>query len=180
MANDYSMGDLLDFLSHAGDRGLMPAATAQALAVAVRNVFSVLGDDEQEDLRTLDLDATIRRFNNKRARDFNPASLTEYGRRVRRAVDLYNQWKENPADFSVRTRAAPATAKKDRAQQAEAPTSSSYVSPDVPAAPTRSGGYQSSFPVRPGRVVTLSNIPEDLTAAEAEKLAQFVRMLAVH
>ena len=46
MANSYSADDLLEFLDHAGDKGLMPAATAQALAVATRNVMGILAEDE--------------------------------------------------------------------------------------------------------------------------------------
>lgn len=186
MANEYSVADLLDFLSHAGDRGLMPAATAQALAVAVRNVFGVLDSGEQEDLREIDLDATINRFTNKRAKDFNPTSLKEYARRVRRAVDLYTKWRHNPADFSIKTR-PPNSGKKSRGGKKEnidpnTPTSrgvgpaTTDASIPVQSAP---GGYQSAFPVRPGRVVTLLNVPEDLTSAEAGRLAQFVQMLAV-
>ena len=45
MANGYSADDLLEFLDHAGDKGLMPAATAQALAVATRNVLAIHSDD---------------------------------------------------------------------------------------------------------------------------------------
>lgn len=41
-----------------------------------------------------------------------------------------------------------------------------------------SDAYQTAFPVRPGHVVTVSNIPLDLSAAEAERLAQFIRLLA--
>lgn len=41
------------------------------------------------------------------------------------------------------------------------------------------GTYRSSVPVRPGLVVTLVNIPNDLTSAEAERIAGFVRMLAL-
>ena len=53
----------------------MPAATARALGVATRNVFAVLTDQEKADLGNQELDAVIKRFNNKRARDFNPSSL---------------------------------------------------------------------------------------------------------
>jgi hypothetical protein len=44
--------------------------------------------------------------------------------------------------------------------------------------PRNPGGYQTAFPVRPGQIVTISNIPDDLTRAEAERLAQFIQMLA--
>lgn len=175
MTINYTLEDLLDFLNHAGDKGLMPAASAQALSVAARNVFGVLEVDEQKNLENLDLDAIVRRFNNKRAKDFSPNSLKEYGRRVRKAVELYLQWKNDPADFSVKTRAPRKSRKENQGDSYEPDVS--VLSTSILA--TRPGAYQSSFPVGPGRVVTLSNVPEDLTSAEAEKLAQFVRMLAV-
>ena len=97
MANSYSADDLLEFLDHAGDKGLMPAATAQALAVATRNVVGILTENEKADLSQLDIDAAIKRFTNKRAKDFNPSSLKEYGRRIRRAVELFLAWREGSA-----------------------------------------------------------------------------------
>lgn len=177
MTNDYTMEDLLDFLTHSGDRGFVPAATAQALAVASRNVLGILEESEKKNIGALDLNAVIKRFNNKRAKDFSPASLNEYGRRVHRAIELYEQWKENPADFSVKTR-APRRQKKD--SQTDRPvhnldTSNGDIQPSV----SLKGTFQSSFPVGTGRIITVSNIPDDFTSTEAEKLAQFVRMLAV-
>jgi hypothetical protein len=188
MQNGHSVEDLLDFLSHAGERGLMPAATAQALAVATRNVFSVLDGAERSNLPLDDLDGVIKRFNNKRARDFNPGSLKEYGRRVRRAVDMYQQWKTDPANFTVKTRSTSTSKKKDRANGRTAtlthPGSSTETaepapSPtSAPSIPGASAGYQTAFPVRPGHVVTVANLPLDLSSAEAERLAQFIRLLA--
>ena len=176
MTNDYSVDDLLDFLNHAGDRGLMPTASARALAVATRNVFGVLEEDEQKNIGKLDLDAVIKRFNNKRARDFNPGSLKEYARRVRKAIELFEEWKSNPADFSVKTRTSRRSKSEPSSEKISRPTNSF---PETQASTGQSGTYQSSFPIRAGRVITLLNVPEDLTSAEAEKLAQFVKMLAV-
>lgn len=173
------MDDLLEFLDHASDRGLMPAATAQALAVASRNVLGVLSEKEQEDLSQHDIASVIKRFNNKRAKDFNPSSLKEYGRRVSRAIDLFVQWREDPANFAVKTRATSSARKKERSEGAAATTGTSDGVYDVVTGPPRGGAYQSAIPVRPGLVVTLHNIPPDLTKAEAERLANFVRMLAV-
>jgi hypothetical protein len=177
MANAYSSDDLLDFLDHAGDRGLMPAATAQALAVATRNVLGVLSDQERKDLSTQDIDGVIKRFTNKRAKDFNPSSLKEYGRRVHRAVELFLQWREDPANFAVKTRSTPTTRKKDKSKSQAAGSSDSNDFSDD--APSRPGSYNSSVPVRPGVVVTFANVPHDLTKVEAERLASFVRMLAI-
>jgi hypothetical protein len=179
MPNGPSVEDLIEFLSHAGDRGLMPAATAQALAVATRNVFSVLDDAERASLPLEDIDGVIRRFTNKRAKDFNPASLKEYGRRVKRAIDLYQRWREDPANFSVKTRAT-SVGKKRGANGKQAETLFAKPLPDDVDLPlmARTTGYQTAFPVRAGQVVTVSNIPHDLSSAEAERLAQFIRMLA--
>jgi len=180
MANPYSMGDLLDFLTHAGDRGLMPAATANALAVAVRNVLVVLDDNERKDLSRMDLVDVVKRFTNKRARDFTPSSLKEYGRRVQRAVALYTQWRGDPGNFAVKTRATKIAGPKSRNKVADSnPRAHPPEEFDAPLRATAGGGYSSSVPIRTDWVVTMTNIPPDLTAAEAERLGKFIRMLAV-
>lgn len=187
MENVYSLEDLLDFLSHAGERGLMPTASAQALAVATRNVFQVLDDNERASLPLDDLDAIVRRFTNKRAKDFNPKSLKEYGRRVHRAVDLFLQWKLDPANFAVKTRATSPARKRERANGSQLELPSPTFIPDdrpqgeLPVAasyPVSANGFQTAFPIRPGQVVTICNLPLDLSTAEVERLAQFIKLLA--
>lgn len=177
MANAYSVDDLLEFLDHAGDKGLMPVATAQALAVATRNVVGVLSDDERADLSQLELDAIIKRFTNKRAKDFNPTSLKEYGRRIKRAVELFLAWREDPANFAIKTRATSAPRKKEKASGNGDPATKEASLDQIPD--ENAGTYRSSVPIRPGLVVTLVNLPNDLTSAEAERIAGFVRLLAL-
>lgn len=190
MSNDYSADALLNFLDHASDKGLMPAATAQALAVACRNLIPMLGDGERADVRTADLDAVIKRFTNKRAHDFSPGSLRDYGNRLKRAVGLFVSWRDDPSSFTVKTRATRGATKAKRTSAAPtkavahegtgappATTTGSASAHHVP--PSQPGSYSTSFPVRAGFVVTLTNVPNDLTAAEAERLAGFVKMLGV-
>ncbi len=183
MTNKYSLEDLLDFLSHTANKGMMPAATSRALAVATRNVFGILDGEEQSNIGALDLNAVIKRFNIKRAKDFNSASLKEYGRRVQRAVELYEQWNENPAEFSVKTRTTGTRPKSGKATQNnvnnDASPTNIVATTAAQVSSSHHGTYESSFPVGAGRVITVSNIPKDLTSSEAEKLAQFVRMLAI-
>lgn len=177
MPNAYSMDDLLDFLNVAAKRGLMPTATAQSLAVAARNVLGVLTDDERKDLAQVDLDTVIKRFTNKRAKDFNPSSLKVYDQRTRRAVDLFLDWRADPANFSVKTRAPRRGAKRRNGTPDDVPATTDAHTAAAPA--LVDGTYRTSVPVRPGVVVTLSNIPSDLTDAEADRLASFIKMLAV-
>lgn len=186
MSNEYSADALLNFLDHAADKGMMPAATAQALAVACRSMTPMLSDGERADLRGADLDAVIQRFTNKRAHDFSPGSLRDYGNRLKRAVGLFVAWRNDPASFTVKTRATKGATKPKRPATAPTqagPASADPVAPGAtvapPVAPMQPGSYSTSFPVRPGCVVTLTNVPGDLTSAEAERLAGFVKVLGV-
>ena len=179
MNNTYSLEALLGFLHHASQRGLMPTATATALTVAARSVLDVLDAKEKNDLRTADLERAIKRFNAKRGNDFNPASLKEYGQRTRRAVEHFLRWQDDPANFSVKTRV---TKKQMREQGAEQKVNALLEGIQARREGERTGSgrsYDTSVPIRPGIVVELCNIPYDLTNAEAERLAQFVRMLVV-
>lgn len=178
MAEGYSVGDLLSFLEHAADRGLLPIATSRALAVAARNVLGMLDETEAKDVRKLDLTEVARRFSTKRAREFSPDTLKEYDRRVRRSVSMFTSWRDDPANFKAKTRAT-SPRKKVRSNQGPAPVSGEALSEDPVIGSTGGSGYGTAVPLRPGHVVTISNIPEDLTSVEAERLAQFVRMLVI-
>lgn len=183
MPNTYSVDDLLKFLDHAAKRGLMPAATAQAMAVASRNVLGVLTDDEKKDLSQVPIEDAIKRFTNKRARDFTPSSLKVYGQRVHRAVTLYLDWRKDPANFTVKTRSPRRSTKQHNGAPDDhdiQPAAANAQAQATMMAPAQvDGTYQSSLPVRPGVVVTLMNIPTDLTVAEADRLAGFIKLLAI-
>ncbi|MBK8232630.1 MAG: hypothetical protein IT349_03110 [Candidatus Eisenbacteria bacterium] len=177
MANSYSVNDLLEFLDQSGDRGLMPVSTAQALSVASRNVLGVLSEGEKQDFDQLDLDGVIRRFTSRRAKDLSPTTLREYERRVRRAIDLFRQWRENGGAFTTKTRATSGAG--TRGNLAGDDATGFRDAGTIRELESRPGTYLSSLPIRPGLVITIGNIPYDLTGAEAERLATFVRMLAV-
>jgi hypothetical protein len=178
MSNTYSVDDVLGFLDHAAEKGLMPPATATALSVACRNVLGVLSDEERQNLSGQDLNSVIRRFQNKRARDFTAPTLKEYARRVHRAVNLFLEWRNDPANFRAPTRATSSTRKRKNDSEPE-------VEPELPltqvgAAPqVLPGTYQTAVPLSRDRIVTLLNVPADLTKAEAKRLAAFVEMLSV-
>jgi len=178
MSNAYSVDELLGFLDHAAEKGLMPPATATALAVACRNVFGVLSDEEKKDVGRLDLDAVVKRFQNKRAKDFTGPTLKEYGRRVHRAVNLFLEWREDPANFQAPTRATSPTRRRKPDSEPEIEPGSAVTT--LGSTPQASPGtYQTAVPLGRDRIVTLLNVPADLTKAEAKRLAAFVEMLAV-
>ena len=177
MSNAYSVAELLEFLEHAGDKGLMPPATATALAVACRNVFGVLSEEEKQDVGRMDLNAVVKRFQNRRAKDFGGPTLKEYGRRVHRAVNLFLSWREDPANFQAPTRATSAGKRRTNSEsEIETEPVAKPVTGVLHEAP---GSYQTAVPLGRDRIVTLLNVPTDLTVAEADRLSRFVKMLAV-
>jgi hypothetical protein len=170
---------LLEFLDVAAEGGLLPRATAAALTVASRRVMEVLTSKERANLLNVESAVVVKRFRRKFADHYSAGSLSEYGRRFERALELFKQWNANPTNFSVSTRLTKrARAGRAAADSAHAGTGTP-LDDRAPAVRAGASGFQSSFPVRPGTVVTLLNIPSDLTKAEAERLAQFIRMLAV-
>ena len=181
MANEYSIDELLGFLNHAHERGFMPSPTAKALAVASRNVFGILADAEKADVRALDMADVIKRFSNKRGHEFNPSSLTAYGLRVQRAVKLFVDWRGNPASFTVKTRSTKNAARKERSSIPvdSAPLPRTEATRGGVASSPDEDSFETSVPVRQGQLITISNVPKNLTAAEAARLAEFVKMLAV-
>jgi hypothetical protein len=187
MATEYGTDAVLDFLTHAGERGLIPPGTASALSVGCRTVFAILEENESLDLRSVDLDRVVARFFNRRAKDFNPSSLKEYARRVHRAWALFSSWKADPANFRAATRTTTAKTSRDSkmrnggvasVESLHAPLSTVQLE----SAPTTvfPDTFSSSFPVRRGHLVAISNIPHDLTVEEAERLAAFVTLLGVN
>lgn len=170
---------LLAFLETAGEHGSLPRATAAALTVASRRVMEVLTARERVNLLNVEPAVVVKRFNHKFGESFSPGSLKEYGRRFERALELFKQWNANPSNFSVPTRLTKrARQGRTGTDSARGETRASFEE-SAPAVQAGDSRFHSSFPVRPGTVVTLLNLPSDLTKAEAERLAQFVRMLAV-
>lgn len=170
---------LLAFLDLAAVQGALPRATAAALTVASRRVMAVLTPKERANLLNVKSAAVIKRFNRKFADNFSEGSRNEYGRRFERALALFKEWNVDPENFSVPTRLTKRSrANKVAVGSAQGPKKTS-MEDQTPAVRSGASGFQSSFPVRPGTVVTLLNIPSDLTRAEAERLAHFVKMLAV-
>lgn len=186
MDAEYSYDDLLEFLDHAGQQGIMPAATAGALASAARSILGPLDPAERADLRNVKVDAAIRRFTNKRAKDMTPSSLKVYGQRVRKALDYYFNWRDDPAGFVPASRSPRGGktrrngARPNEAAVAEGPTIFE-ARPQVQQMPpgVAPNAYQTSLPIRPGHVVTISNIPHDLTETEARRLGEFLQLLVV-
>jgi len=179
MATDYSKGALMKFLDTMTAKGLMNANTAGGMKAACSKILDDLADGD--DVRGVDVNTAVIRYNNRSPGALSPNSLAEYQRRVTRAIADFVSWSGNPAGFRPKGRGAPAKSGKKAESGADLPAPAPR-----PATPTAAGGNGTpasaglplSYPLRPDFLAQVV-IPRDLTADEARRLGAFLLTLAV-
>lgn len=176
MAADATGAGLVEHWSWAAKKGLMNSNTAGALRAACSQVLAVEDDWESLDVRAMDVDLMLQRFENLRMKDFTPKSLAQYGSRFRRAVKSYLEYLEHPQGWRFDNRETRggvreegATKPRRRTASKEEPVTSTEALGDMITYP---------FPVRGGVVARLV-LPRDLRATEARRLGAFLQSLAI-
>lgn len=191
MVKDYSLDALNKFLDYALEKGLLKPETAKSRRTAVNKILEKITDEQRADVRKVDLDLEAEHFANRQGADYIPSSLLTYKSRAKTALADFVRWADNPMAFrpsgsgnsKAGTKNGAATAKK-----AKTPASIEVVDTPAreaaPAAPPSAPvveqptGLTFPVPIRAGLIVQLCGIPFDLTAGEAEKIAQVVKALA--
>lgn len=180
MSSDYSKSGLLKFLDTVVAKGLVNSNTASGLKAACTRILDDLAD--ADDVRKVDVNSAVVRYNNRNPGVLSPNSLAEYQRRVSRAISDFASWVENPAGFKPRARRASGKngRKSDGASSGngvvarqEAPAPAAHA--ELPTA--TSMGLPLNYPLRPDFLAQVV-IPRDLTAEEARRLGAFLLTLA--
>jgi len=170
---------LQEFLEWAGRTGEMNPKTAESWATSARRVLSVGGDPDEVDLRGLDVEALLDRFETLNRTKYSEASMTTYRSRFRRAVAAYLAWLDNePWKSSTRT-VVRKRSSSNGAKNAQAVTPTTEASNTVPIPQHGSTARLVSYtvPLRPDLMVTMT-LPVDLNTQDAERIATFVKSLA--
>ena len=152
----------------------MNRATAQALAAACRRILEIEEDWESIDIRNLDVDDILLRFKNLKQKEYTPASLKVYESRFRRALDSFENYIEDPSDWSYSTRrpSPKKIANKSKTDQQSEPSSQTKTKEE------QEGSHAYLYPFRPDFMARLE-IPRDATVAEVERLIAWARTLAI-
>jgi hypothetical protein len=178
---DGTGGAVIAFLDYTGEKGLVNPGTAKAMKVAVREVLEQAEGPgwQSTDVRGLDAEDVLQRFNNKTAGRFTPKSLQAYQGRFRKALSMYSQYVKDPGGWRPvkQPRLSSQSRRRmngSRPEEQSSPQHSSPVdeNPDMMTYP---------FPLRrDGNVVFARLIlPHDLTPREAERIGDHIRTLAV-
>lgn len=171
---------LIEHWTWAAEKGVMNRNTAAGLRAACVQVLGVLGDPNEVDVESLNIDELLTRFQNLRKQRFKPQVLEAYKRRFRSAVKSYKDYLENPGAWKPATQDRSSGAGR-RARSFETSSASDGTAggggrPYAGTAPVGSEEYR--FPLRPGVMARLT-LPVDLTRDEAKRLKAFVDMLVV-
>lgn len=196
--SDGTAAGLLEFLEWAGSRGEINPATASSRAVAVRRVLEIEGVPlESIDLRAVNADEILNRFETLKRTDYSVDSMDAYKSRLKSSVNMYLAWLDKNPDWKRGGRPVPAPTKGVASSRRRAPkswTSPSEVAPgaqkdgatDRPGSDTAPGEPSPvlrmipyEVPLRPSSDMRARLVlPDDLTKADADRLCRFIQSLA--
>lgn len=164
---------LIDHWDWAAERGLMNPNTAGTLHAACAKVLSIYDDLDAVDVRQLDVDDTVVRFRNLKAKDLKPDSLGTYENRFRQAVRSFIQYLDDPGGWK------PAARPQAAGPRNKAKAANGNGGPHEQEAPAQVGGLVTyPFPIRSGLVAKIS-LPPDLKRAELQRVTAFMGTLTV-
>ena len=181
MMNGYSGKELIAFLDYMLDKGLGKPETIKSRRISCGRVFDTIGEQDLQDLREVDVDHIMVRFQNLEGPKFSPGSLNSYKSRVRSSISDFLRFREGPTAFKA------VGQRKSRTPSAQ--TSNVQSSLSVHAEPERQtsakpvnlASYGLEFPIsiRADCIVRLAGLPFDLTKSEAQRIANVVLAMAV-
>jgi hypothetical protein len=174
---------LIAFLEWTAERGVLNRKTADAQRTAATRILDIEANPLGVDISTLDVEDLLDRFARLRSGNYSPDSLATYQSRFRRAVDMYLEYLQDPADFrppkrKVVVRRKPG-AKSSTATPAPA-RSSSVTFPELHAALSAGGDevIQYPFPLQSGHTAYL-HLPRQLGKSDVDRLIRFLQSLVI-
>ncbi len=179
MSVNYSESELLKFLDYLSAKGLLSSSTASGRKAACLKVLSALDPDEKVDLRNIDREQTFQRFSNKFGKEFTPQSLVTYKSRLNAALNDFFKYQENPAGFKVGSgkKSSKETSSEGKSTPKRADIRRTNKTPPPPPPPpdgNQSGSYVLQIPISKDRLIEIRNMPMDLTAEDATKIAGII------
>ena len=175
-AEDYTPESLLNFLRHSTIEGLLNPSVAKSRINAVEQLFVELNENEQQDIRVIDVDVLCSRFHKLHDSSIRPEVIELYNKRVKAALVDYLAWLDNPKSFfsiggdSIR---------KDKRYQASEKEKSfeQKALEEITLATSEQANDIFSIPLREDLTVFVQNLPLDLTKAEAKKISKVISAL---
>lgn len=178
MANeDYTRDRLFQFLRQSTIEGILNPAVARSRINAVEQLFADLNETELHDIRTIDVDILCTRIHKINDSSIRPEVLDLYSKRAKAALHDYFSWVDNPNSFFSIGGDSIRKDKRHKSSNKEMTVEQKALE-DISLATSEVNNEIISIPLREGRMVYVQNLPLDLTAREAQKIARVVVALA--
>jgi hypothetical protein len=178
-----TLGGLDEFCGWVINKGLMRSAAMEPLRSATKQILATVEPDNPGiDLRTIDTDDVMSRFETLAGQKYAPDSLRAYRNRFNRAIELYRQYLDNgAANFKPPPGRAPRrrTSKPGSSNGSTGntrPASTLSSASKAPAGAPSQTLIDYPFPLRTGGIAHLY-LPPTLEKDDAERLAAYVRAL---
>ena len=175
--HDYTPARLLEFLRGAPEQGVLNPAVARSRANAIEQLFTVLTPEERDDIRRIDVDRLAGRLHKLEGSTIRPEVVELYRTRVHEALVDYFAWLANPKTFatisghSLRRELRAFSSESENAEEARALE-------EIALATSERRKDYISVPLREGVTVYVTDLPLDLSAAEADKISRVIAALA--
>jgi hypothetical protein len=173
----YRSSSLVEFLRQAPEQGLLNSAVAKSRFAAVERVFAELSAEERRDIRLIDVESVCARLHKIEGSSIRPEVVDLYRSRVQAALTDYLAWVVDPKGFSSiggeAIRGRKRTALSDRERSAE-----EGALEEIKLATTGHRDDMVSVPLRENLTVHIANLPLDLSAQEAKRIAGVIEALA--
>lgn len=166
---------LVAFLEYLKAKGLMKSTTSDSYRAAVSKVLEIDEDWEKLNIRHLDVEEHLRRFETLSGSNYTPGSLSTYKTRFSRSVEMYLDYLESPSSF--RPRLQP---RRTRSTLQETPGNESKAENASPQSTVRSTVdlIEYPFPLTTGDTAYL-RLPRNLSSVDVERLSAFLRSIAI-
>lgn len=177
--SEKSLGAMLEFLDWTAEKGLMAKNTVSGRKAAVSNVLGILDPEEQSDVTAVDLDSVMARFVNLHGKKYNTSSLNVYKSRTNAAINDFTAYLADPLAFKPQSSKSEKPAGKAIRKKTPSPLASEDLG-QLPV-PTATVTSVNVFPIqiRENLIVRIHGLPFDLTEAEAERIANVVKAMAM-
>lgn len=175
---EYCLERLQDFLREAPMAGLLNPAVAKSRSNALEQIQRELTQDERADIRQIDVDDVCARLHKIEDSSVRPEVVDLYNKRLKATLTDYIAWVGDSKSFrsvggdrAKQSKRAARAENGDRAEEVRALEETSLTTSEW--AP----GLL-SIPLREGLSVFVHNLPLDLEANEAQKIARVIEALA--
>ncbi len=175
MAKDYSEASFSNFMRQSVVSGLIKPATLRSRKLAAEQLMVELKSHERQDLRLVDLEELCSRFHKLEGSSIRPESMDVYKSRFGDALRDFIAWTDDPKSFAP----SESEHKVLREQWENEPDGHQRAREELALNPPRNPHQIFPVPIREDLVVYIQNVPLDMTAREANKIAAVVRALAV-